>query len=88
MANPVARLDDRSDHGGVIITASTRTKVEGKFVARVNDQHSCPLPGHGVTPIVTGSPRFSAEGAKVARTSSLTGCGAVIIGGAARTFCE
>ena len=87
MANPVARLGDSSSHGGVIITSASKTIVEGKLVARVGDSHSCPVPGHGVTPIVTGSPQFTAEGALVARTSSLTGCGALIIGGAQKTVC-
>ena len=87
MGNPVARLGDTSDHGGVIITAG-QTIVEGKRVARVGDLHDCPIPGHGVTPITTGSPRWRCEGARVARTSSLTGCGASIIGGAQKTVCE
>ena len=88
MGNPVARIGDSSDHGGVIITCAAKTKVEGKLVARVGDLHSCPIPGHGVTPIVTGSPRFKAEGQRVARSTSLTGCGASIIGGATKTVCE
>ena len=87
MANPVARLGDASSHGGHIITAASRTLVEGKLVARRGDLHLCPLPGHGVTPIVTGSPQFKAEGAEVARTSSVCACGAVIIGGATKTVC-
>lgn len=88
MANPVARLGDKSDHGGVIISSASKTTCEGKLVARVGDLHSCPIPGHGVTPIVTGSPQYTTEGQKTARTSSLTGCGAHIIGGATKTECE
>lgn len=88
MANAVARLGDTSDHGGEIISSAARTTVEGKLVARVADRHSCPIPGHGVTEIVTGSPRFKCEGEQVARTGSLTACGARIIGGATKTFCE
>lgn len=87
MGNAVARLGDSSNHGGIIISAASRTQVEGKMVARVGDSHSCPIPGHGVTPITTGSPQFKAEGALVARTGSLTGCGASIIGGATKTVC-
>lgn len=87
MANAVARIDDSSDHGGTIITSRARTFVEGKLVAAVSDLHSCPLPFHSVTPIVTGSAQFTAEGAHVARTGSVCGCGAVIIGGATKTVC-
>jgi len=86
MPNPIARLGDSSDHGGAISTSASRTKVEGILVARVGDILSCPI--HGPNPIVTGSPEFEVEGQKVARTSSVTQCGAVIIGGAAKTVCE
>ena len=88
MSHPVARLGDHSDHGGVIITSASKTTCEGKLVARVGDQHSCPIPGHGVTLITTGSPNYNTEGQKTARTTSLTGCGASIIGGATKTVCE
>lgn len=88
MSHPVARLGDGSDHGGVIISSASKTIVEGKLVARVTDLHSCPIPGHGVTPIVTGSPHYLVEGQLCARTTSLTGCGASIIGGATKTVCE
>lgn len=87
MAKAVARLDDASDHGGQIISSASRTIVEGHLVARVGDMHFCPIPGHGVTAIQTGSPNFRCEGAPVACTGSVCGCGAVIIGGATRTFC-
>lgn len=88
MGSAVARLSDLSDHGGIIITAASHTQVEGSMVARVGDLHSCPIPTHGVTPIVSGSAQFSAEGANVARTGSLAGCGAMIIGGATKTVCD
>lgn len=57
------------------------------MVALVGSLHDCPIPDHGVTPIMTGSSQFSAEGQNVARTSSLCGCGAMIIGGATKTVC-
>jgi uncharacterized Zn-binding protein involved in type VI secretion len=85
MGNPVARLGDTSSHGGTIITAASKTKVEGQFIARVGDLHSCPVPFHGVTPIISGAAQFTCEGAAVARTGSMTGCGATIIGGATKT---
>jgi uncharacterized Zn-binding protein involved in type VI secretion len=85
MGNAVARLGDTSDHGGKIITSASKTIVEGKLVARVTDILDCPI--HGQNQIVTGSPQFNAEGQKVARTTSLTACGAMIIGGATKTVC-
>ena len=86
MSHPVARRGDTSSHGGSIITSASNTSCEGKLVARVGDILSCPL--HGPNPITTGSPNYSTEGKKTARTTSLTGCGASIIGGATKTVCE
>lgn len=86
MKKPVARLGDTSDHGGIIITACQKTKAEVKFVARVGDLHQCPIPNHGVTPILDGSPDHKVENMKCARTGSVTGCGAKIIGGSKKTF--
>ena len=85
MANPIARLGDTANHGGAITSAASKTKVEGKFVARVGDTFNCAI--HGPTTITTGSPRFNVEGNLVARSGSVCGCGAVIIGGATKTMC-
>lgn len=85
MAEAVARLGDTSSHGGAIVTAASKTVVEGAPVARVGDLLLCPL--HGLNAIVTGSPKFFCEGAEVARGGSLCACGAAIIGGATKTFC-
>lgn len=82
----VARLGDTSDHGGVIITSASTTKVNGVLVARVGDIHYCPIPGHGNTAIVlTGSSNFKCEGAVTAVVGSLAGCGAAINSGGATT---
>ena len=48
MARSQARLGDKSNHGGVIVTGASRTLVNGKPLARMGDKHNCPLPGHGV----------------------------------------
>jgi uncharacterized Zn-binding protein involved in type VI secretion len=84
---PVARLGDISDHGGVIISSGTkyRDSTDGKLVARVGDYHSCPIPGHGVSAIITGSPKVRSEGSLVAAITSVTGCGATIIAGSKTT---
>lgn len=81
MANPVARLGDRSDHGGTVISAASCTYVNGIPVARMGDLHSCPLDGHGVTPITSGSGCVLIEGQPVARIGDTTGCGATISSG-------
>jgi len=74
-----ARLGDISSHGGVIITGASRTLDNGMPVARMGDLHVCPIPGHGVTPIVT-------EGLPNARIGDITACGAIIVTGSPDTI--
>ncbi len=83
MASPLARIGDPSDHGGYIMSVSTtRTYCDGKLIARVGDMHSCPIPGHGVTPIVSAPGSIlSVEGAVAAVVGSKAGCGATISAG-------
>ena len=81
----VARLGDSSSHGGTIITSASKTYDNGILVARVGDLHSCPIPGHGVTAITSGSGHFVCEGQIVAVVGSVCGCGAVISSGSGDT---
>jgi uncharacterized Zn-binding protein involved in type VI secretion len=77
----VARLGDTSDHGGTIISSASKTRVNGILVARVGDSHSCPIPGHGITAIISGSSNFRCEGPATAVVGSVCGCGATINSG-------
>lgn len=86
MGREVARLGDKSSHGGSIITGATRTYANGKPIARVGDLHSCPITGHGVTPIVTGNVAVLVEGSPAARVGDSTGCGATIVSGSPDTL--
>jgi uncharacterized Zn-binding protein involved in type VI secretion len=70
----------------VIITGAMRTVVNGMPVARMGDLHTCPIPGHGVTPIVTGSLDTITEGMPNARIGDVTACGAVIATGSLDTL--
>jgi uncharacterized Zn-binding protein involved in type VI secretion len=74
-------MGDISSHGGVIITGALRTMVNGRPAARMGDLHACPIPGHGVTPIVAGSLDTSTEGMPDACIGDVTACGAVIVTG-------
>ena len=76
---PVARLGDHSDHGGVIVGPCSPTRTaDGILVARLGDMHSCPIPGHGTTPIVTASATATVDDIPLARIGDKTGCGATI----------
>lgn len=84
----IVRLGDTSSHGGTVISSADKWSCEGKLIARQGDLHSCPIPGHGVTPIVSGSSKFICEGDPVARTGDTTGCGASLISGATKWSCD
>ena len=75
----IVRLGDSSDHGGKVIQCAAVTKTEGILTSRVGDLHVCPIPGHGITPIVNGSGNFKTEGKITAVYGSKAGCGATIL---------
>jgi len=79
---PVARLGDMSSHGGHIISASSDIIVGGQPAARLGDLHHCPLPHHGVTPIIKGSATVIGDSRPLARIGDMAACGAVIVSGA------
>jgi uncharacterized Zn-binding protein involved in type VI secretion len=62
MASPLIRLGDKSSHGGTVLEASSFTSGGGSGVARVGDKVSCPIPGHGTGPIVSGDPGMLVAG--------------------------
>lgn len=86
MAKAVVLLGDSSDHGGTVISSGTsKIIVEGKAVVVDGALHSCPLDGHGVTPI-TGNSAVLAEGKKIVVTGATAGCGAKITGSCVKFF--
>ncbi|QNK67119.1 PAAR domain-containing protein [Variovorax sp. PAMC26660] len=72
-------LHDKTDHGGIVITASENTSIDERRVARIGDLVSCPLPGHGVNPIVTGSRYVTLDGRRVARHGDKSACGCTLL---------
>lgn len=80
MSRPIIVVGDRTSHGGVVITGSPFTDVDGKAVARIGDKVTCPQKGHGsVTTIVTGDLTAIIDGQQVARHGDKTACGAMLI---------
>lgn len=79
MSKPIIRLGDMTSHGGVVVSAAPASMVEGKAPARVGDMTSCPIPGHGANPIVSGDGTCIVDGSPVARQGDMTACGATLI---------
>ncbi|MGE7955070.1 PAAR domain-containing protein [Pseudomonas sp. NPDC089530] len=55
--------------------------MSGKPAARVTDPTTCPLPGHGSNPIVSGSPDVMFDGLSAARKDDVSACGSPIVAG-------
>ncbi len=80
MTRPFILLGDKTDHGGVVISAAGNTITNGKGVACVGDRVTCPRSGHGgTTVIVTGDPTVIIDGRAAARHGDKTACGATLL---------
>ncbi len=79
MGRPFIVMGDRTSHGGTVVAASGTTDTHGKFIARVGDKVTCPIPGHGTTVIVSGDPTMIIDGQPAARHGDKCACGATLI---------
>lgn len=75
----IAYVGDATTHGGVILTGSDTMVVMGRKAARKGDLVSCPLPGHGVNPIIEGSDMLTDNGRPIALHGHRTACGCMLI---------
>lgn len=80
MSRPFILVGDTTDHGGTVISGAPTSDVQGRKIARIGDQVSCPRRGHGgTTTIVSGDPTCIIDGAPAARHGDKTACGATLI---------
>lgn len=79
MALQVVRLGDKTSHGGVVITASSTHTIAGIGIARVGDQVTCPMKGHGINPIIEGASTYTIDGRMVALHGHKCACGCTLI---------
>lgn len=74
----VIRLNDKTDHGGKVIAASSGTVVMGKQAALGNDMTFCPQ-CKGNFPIKPDGAGAKHEGRSYAYHDDITACGAKLI---------
>ncbi|MGE5650292.1 MAG: PAAR domain-containing protein [Bacillota bacterium] len=79
MAKPLIVTGDATDHGGTVVSGAATTDANGRRIARIGDQVTCPRKGHGTNAIVSGDPTVIVDGSPVARHGDVTACGAVLI---------
>ncbi|QEW33873.1 PAAR domain-containing protein [Erwinia billingiae] len=82
MSKGFVLLGDSTTHGGQVISASSTMIVNGKKVALMGDQISCPLIGHGINAIVEGSPEWASDGKAVVVDGCRCACGCQVISSA------
>ncbi|MGA7779439.1 MAG: PAAR domain-containing protein [Paraburkholderia sp.] len=70
-------LGDVTDHGGRVISGSSKIKFSGLPIARKSDRVSCPT--HGENAILGGDDAFAIEGQPVALEGQTTACGSKLI---------
>ena len=56
-----------------------------KPAARLSDPTSCPIPGHGISPVAVGSPNVLFDGLPAARESDPSACGSPLVSGLSST---
>lgn len=78
--SPVVRLGDKSDHDGMMVTASGTITVDNKLVCVDGDLHDCPKRGHGKTPVKATGQAF-AGGRRIIVVGDVAECGAIITAG-------
>lgn len=74
----IIRLGDLTTHGGVVLQAFPLTDLNGKPIAGVGHNVSCPL-CKGIFPIAEGSSAYTVDGIPVALDGMKTACGAALI---------
>jgi uncharacterized Zn-binding protein involved in type VI secretion len=85
MSLPWIVIGDRTSHGGTVIEGHPTTDIDGKLVATVGHQVSCPK-CKGTFPIATGAPDLVIDGKPIARHGDQTACGASLISSQVRTY--
>lgn len=77
-SRPIIRLNDKTDHGGTVITASSGTIVMGREAAVEGDMTFCPK-CKGQFPIQPDGAGARHQGKPYAYDQDLTACGAKLI---------
>ena len=75
----VVRLNDKIDHGGTVIPASSGTRVMGRDAALADDMTFCPK-CKGNYPIKPDGAGARHQGRAYAYANDATACGAKLIG--------
>ena len=79
----IIRIDDTTDHGGIVIESIPHINLNGKPMAGKDNLVMCPL-CKGAFQITEGSSTYSINGVAVALDGMKTACGASLIASGSR----
>jgi uncharacterized Zn-binding protein involved in type VI secretion len=86
LSRPLIVLGDKTSHGGTVISADMTSDINGKYMARVNDNTVCPK-CKGTFAITTGaSDMTDGAGNAYARHGDSTACGAKLLSAQVTTY--
>lgn len=76
----IACIGDSSSHGGTIISSGQdgNGTAKGQIIAVQGAMHSCPIHGHGTTPITVITTKTKYNGKLIVTEGAVAGCGATI----------
>jgi len=77
---PICALGDGSSHGGTLISyiQDGTVMVDGIPICNNGSLHSCPIPGHGVTPVTAIATITKVQGLLILTQGAIAGCGAIM----------
>ena len=80
MSKKIACLGDSSSHGGILINTNADDTVDCNGIPVCVDGclHSCPLPGHSITPVSAITTKSYYNGKLIVTEGAIAGCGAII----------
>ncbi len=82
MSKGFVLLGDKTTHGGEVMSASSTMIVNGKKVALIGDEITCPIIGHGINTIIEGSPEWISDGKAIVVDGCHCACGCQVISSA------
>uniref|UniRef100_E1TAM8 PAAR repeat-containing protein n=1 Tax=Burkholderia sp. (strain CCGE1003) TaxID=640512 RepID=E1TAM8_BURSG len=78
-AGAIVRKNDKTDHGGYVMTATSTMDFDGLHAALVGDLVFCPIEDHGVNPIVEGHPTMFENGRAIVVHGCRARCGCRVL---------
>ncbi len=75
----IVRKNDKTDHDGYVMTATSTMDFNGLHAALVGDLVYCPIEGHGVNPIIEGHPAMSEDGRAIVVHGCRAQCGCRVL---------